>query len=221
MKKLLVLAFLTPAFGWAQTLTLDADARTKVANDEMVVTLSVEREGADSAALSDSVLGTLNGATKTAKALPQVQVRMGNVYTQPRWQDNKKVGWVMRGELQLTSQDLKALSGLTSELSQRLQIVNVTFRLSDELRRQEEAKLLKSAAQAFKDKAATAAQAFGYSQYVLGEMALNQSGSGSLPRPMPMMMTMKADRANMPVEGGDTEVSVSVTGKVQLVGQSQ
>jgi predicted secreted protein len=34
---------------------------------------------------------------------------------------------------------------------------------------------------------------------------------------MAMAMSMKAERAMVPVEGGDSEVSVTVNGKIELV----
>lgn len=218
MKKFALLALLAPTLAFAEpSLNLNADARSQVGNDEMVVSFSVEREGVDSAPLTDAVLTALNDAVKDAKKTPNVSTRLGNVSTNPNWNQNKKIGWVVRGELTLTSKDMKALSTLTGNLSQKLQLSGVHFRLSDAKRTEEESRLLKVAAENFKSKAADAAVAFGYPHYVLKELTIGQSGYQSSPRPMMAMMSMKADRAGVPVEGGDSEVSVSVTGKVDLV----
>jgi predicted secreted protein len=218
MKKFLILALCLPMLAFAEpTLHLDADAHAQVANDEMVVNLSVEREGVDSAPLTDAVLSALNDAVKDAKSVPGVSTRLGNVSTNPNWNQNKKIGWVVRGSLTLTSKDMKGLSTLTAKLSERLQLSGVFFRLSEAKRSEEEARLLKMAATNFKAKAAAATGAFGYQSYALKELTVGQSGFVTLPRPMMAMMSMKAERAPVPVEGGDTDVTVTVTGKIDLL----
>jgi predicted secreted protein len=219
MKKFALLALLAPVMAFAEpTLHLDADARAQVANDEMVVNMSIERDGPDSAPLTDAVLSALNDAVKDAKKVSGINTRLGNVSTHPNWNQNKKIGWVVRGEITLTSKDMKALSTLTGNLSQKLQLSGVNFRLSEAKRTEEESRLLKIAAANFKAKAAAAANAFGYQDYALKEMTLGQSGYVPSPRPMmAMAMSMKAERAMVPVEGGDSEVSVTVNGKIELV----
>jgi predicted secreted protein len=218
MKKLAMLALLAPILAFAEpTLYLDADARAQVANDEMVVNMSIEHTGPDSAPLTDAVLSALNDAVKDAKKISGINTRLGNVSTHPNWNQNKKIGWVVRGEITLTSKDMKALSTLTGNLNQKLQLSGVNFRLSEARRTEEEARLLKIAAANFKAKAAAATSAFGYQDYALKEMTIGQSGHAPSPRPMMAMMSMKAERAAVPVEGGDSEVSVTVNGKVDLL----
>lgn len=218
MKNLALLALLAPVLAFAEpTLNLNAEARSQVANDEMVVNFAVERDGPDSAPITDAVLTALNDAVKDAKAHPSVNARMGNVSTNPSWSQNKKIGWVVRGELTLTSKDMKALSALTGKLSQKLQLAGVHFRLSEAKRTEEESRLLKIAAANFQAKASEAAVAFGFPKYVLKELTLGQSGYQPSPRPMMAMMRMDAERAGVPVEGGDSEVSVSVNGRVDLL----
>lgn len=217
MKKLVLLALCAPLLAFAApTLSLNADARSQIANDEMVVNLSVEREGADSAPLTDAVLSVLNEAIKDAKAVPGTSTRLGNVVTNPNWNQNKKIGWAVRGEVTLTSKDMKALSTLTAKLSQKLQLSGVYFRLSESKRSEEEARLLKVAATNFSAKATAATSAFGYQAYKFKELSVNQSGYGSRPQPGMAMMSMKAERSSVPVEGGDSEVSVTVTGTIEL-----
>jgi len=221
MKKLAMLALLAPTLAFAEpTLNLSAEASSKVTNDEMVVMLSIERSGVDSAQITDAVIGALDEALKDAKAVPTVKARLSNVSTHPNWDQNRKNGWVTQGGLSITSQDMKALSLLTEKLSRKLQLAGVQFRLSDEKRASEERRLLQEAANNFNAKAADAAKAFGYKTYALGELNIGQSGySGGGPRPMMMeMASAKAARfAALPTEGGDSEVSVNVSGKITLL----
>jgi predicted secreted protein len=234
LKTLLLLALCAPAFALTlpaaaapaaltasghsthSTLTLDADARSRVANDEMVVTLAIERDGADSARLSEQVLATLNDAVKAGKAVPGVAAQLGAVSTSPTWHEGKKIGWTMRGAVVLSSRDMAALAGLTGRLTEQLQLAGVQFRLSDARRRAEETRLLAEAAAAFRAKAQAATQAFGFRRYALGEMSLAHGGYAPEPRPM-MSMAMKSERAALPAEGGDSEVAVTVSGKIRLL----
>jgi predicted secreted protein len=217
MKKLVLIALFAPTLALAQpTLNLTADATSKVPNDEMVVSLAIERSGADSAPLTDAVLTALTEATKAARSVAGIEVRQGNVSTNPNWDQNKKIGWQVRGEMTLMSKDMKALSALTGKLSEKLQLAGVSFRLSESSRSAEEARLINAAADNFRAKAKAATSAFGYSNFVLNEVTVSQAGSVMPPRPM-MAMSMKAERAGVPVEGGDSEVSVTISGKVELL----
>jgi predicted secreted protein len=220
MKKLALFALLAPTLAFAEpTLNLSAGASSKVTNDEMVVTLSIELSGPDSAPITDAVVSALDEALKEAKAVRGVNARLSSVSTQPAWDQNRKNGWVTQGGLSLNSQDMKALSLLTEKLSRRLQLAGVHFRLSDEKRTAEERRLLQAAADNFNSKAAEAAKAFGYKSYTLGEVTVGQSGYASGPRPMMMeMASAKAARfAALPTDGGDSEVSVNVVGKITLL----
>jgi predicted secreted protein len=218
MKKAVLLSLLLPTLAIAQpTLTLSADARSQVPNDEMVVVLSANRQGPDSAALTDNILSALNAGVKEAKEVPGVQVRMGGVSTYPAYDQNKKIGWNVSGEIVLTSENLRGLSVLTAKLSQSLQLSGVSFRLSQKKREAEEARLLKEAAANFKEKAAAATSAFGYAKYQMNELTVGQNGYAPRPVAMPMMMMARAERASVPTESGDSDVSVNVSGKIDLL----
>ena len=203
-------------------LTLSADARSQVANDEMLVTLAVERDGTQLAELNAAVVAQLDAALAEAKRVEGVRARLGSIQTMPQFDrsGNRTTGWRVRGEVQLESRDLKALPALAGRLAERMQLVGVAFRLSEPRRRQEESRLLADAARAFGERASDAARAFGFSGYAIRELAL---GDSNAPAPRPMFraraeMAQMASAAVMPLpaEGGDSEVVVSVTGTVEL-----
>ncbi|MDO8415174.1 MAG: SIMPL domain-containing protein [Agitococcus sp.] len=219
MKKLAAVLLLTPLYAFAgATLSLSAEAKIQVPNDEMVVNLAITREGADATPLTDAVLITLNNAIKEATLTAGVQAKLGSVWTYPTWSSGQKTGWQVRGDILLTSLDMKALATLTGRLTQKLQITNVYFRLSNIRKDKEEKALLTVVAANFKQKALATATAFGYPRYEIKELTVGQNNSGGMPSPMAMMSTTRADKsmANLPIEGGDSEVSVFVTGLVSL-----
>ena len=126
-----------------------------------------------------------------------------------------------QGEVILESKDFEAAAALASKLSDKTAISNISFLLSREVREAEERKLLKEAAQAFKDRALAAANAFGFSGYRLSKLELGGSGG---PVPMPRMMgaaAMAKDASggyspDVPLEAGNVTVSIAVNGTIVL-----
>jgi predicted secreted protein len=199
------------------TLSLDAQARASVANDEMVVTLAAERDGQLVGPLNDAVLKQLNAALADAKAVPGVRARLGSLWTQPlHGRDGKPTGWRVRGEIVLESDRIPALADLGGRLGERLQLAGVQFRLSHGRRKAEEQRLLREAAQAFRDRAAEAAEAFGFRTFEMKELSVRAAGQPG-PRPLMAARAMaEAASAPLPAEGGESEVVVVVTGTVEL-----
>jgi len=201
------------------TLALDAQARATVPNDEMVVTVAVEREGPQAGPLNEAVVAQLNAAILEARTVDGIRARLGGISTQPQFaRDGRQQGWRVRGEVVLESTRMAALAQLGARLGERMQLAAVQFRLSGERRRAEEKQLVAEAAQAFRARAAEAATAFGFQGYDLKELALRTGGQ---PGPRPLAMARggaESAPASMPLpaEGGDSEVVVTVTGTVEL-----
>jgi predicted secreted protein len=199
------------------TLSLDAQARASVPNDEMVVTLAAERDGPQVAPLNEAVLAQLNAAIAEARAVAGVRARLGSIWTQPMHaRDGKPIGWRVRGEVVLESEQVQALAQLGGRLGERMQLAGVAFRLSHARRRAEEQRLLAEAAQTFQARAAEAAEAFGFRSFELKDLSVRAAGQ---PGPRPMMAARgvaEAAAAPMPSEGGESEVVVVVTGTVEL-----
>jgi len=201
----------------AATLTLEASARAAVPNDEMAITLAVERDGPQPGALNEAVIAQLNAALAEARSVEGVRARLGQVWTQPNFtREGRPQGWRVRGEIVIESTRLQPLAQLGGRLAERMLLTGVQFRLSGERRRIEEGRLLAEAAQAFRARAAEAAVAFGFAGYEIKEIALRGAG-GSAPRPMPMARApAEAAASPLPIEGGDSDVVVTVSGTVEL-----
>lgn len=201
----------------APTLALEASARAAVPNDEMAITLAVERDGPQPGALNEAVIAQLNSALAEARSVEAVRARLGQVWTQPNFtREGRPQGWRVRGEIVIESTRLQPLAQLGGRLAERMLLTAVQFRLSGERRRTEERRLLAEAAQAFRSRAAEAAVAFGFSGYEIKEIALRGAG-GSVPRPMSMARApAEAASSPLPTEGGDSDVVVTVSGTVEL-----
>lgn len=229
MKKLLLASLLTTtaAVAAAQTapvpsgvLTLSADAVTEVPTDVVQLTLAAEQEGQEPSAISNALSTRTQAVLAQAKRTSGVEAQSGGFTIHPTTDRNGKISvWRGRSEVILKSKDFAAVSRLAGELANQMQVQNVAFSLSREARHAAEQKLADQAVALFRDKAQTTAKLFGYSNYTIREVSLNESG-GVMP-PMPRMYAAKAMAADsgapVPVEGGKTQVTVSVNGSVQMV----
>ncbi|HEV2612570.1 MAG TPA: SIMPL domain-containing protein [Noviherbaspirillum sp.] len=195
-------------------LNFDAYARSEVPNDEMLVNLAVERKGADIGALNEAVIGAMRSIISEAKAVPAVNSKLGHISTNPNYVNNAQDGWVVRGDVVLDSNDMKALGQLAGRLGRDHQISGVSFRLSENARRMEESALLPQAAANFKRKAAEAANAFGFKNYQIKQITLNRPGE--FRHIVNYGTVVPASTSAIPAARGNTEVIVTVTGVASM-----
>ena len=201
---------------------LEAEARNQVAHDEMVVELATERRGDQPEALNQDVLRTVEAALARAKGIKGVKARVGNVSTQPEWNNQgQRTGWRVRGSLVLEGQDLKATGALAGELASTLQIASVQFRLTADARHREETRLLQQAADRFNHRALETAKAFGFSKFRIQSLTVNHAAGGPV-RPVMAQSMMRAAgdtemaKAAIPSDGGEAEVVLTISGTVEL-----
>jgi predicted secreted protein len=205
------------------TLNLDASVSAQITPDTAVITMAVERQGADAAPITNEVNQILAASMKEAKATKDIQASSGAFTTYPRY-DNKgqRSGWVVRAEQVYKSKDFVALGKLAGKLSASMQIVNNNFEVSPELKQAEEEKLIADGLAKFQSKARAAVKALGYTGYTIKEVALGSAfeGGGGRP-PMPMarnkeMMSIQSDGAPVPLEAGQTRLTLNVNGSVLM-----
>ncbi|MGE0312487.1 MAG: SIMPL domain-containing protein [Lautropia sp.] len=200
------------------TVELRASASSQVANDEMVVRLGAQASGTDMGALNGTVLSALNDALDRSKAVNGVSARLGSVTTQPEWDaQGKRTGWRVHGVLVLEGSDMAALGALAGRLGADLSIESVEFRLTAARRGVEENRLLKEAADAFRERATKTATAFGYGGYELRRITvLTQASRPTPPMPMAAMARGAELRSDLPAEGGVATVEIAIEGSVRL-----
>ncbi|AKJ67154.1 hypothetical protein PATSB16_07740 [Pandoraea thiooxydans] len=200
-------------------LSLDAQANTEVPQDTVQITLFAEQQGSDPAAVSAALNQKATQALKRTKAQTDVSVQTGNVSLDPTSDRNGRISsWRGRTELLLKSRDFAAASRLAGQLSDAMQVGSVSFSLSREAQRAAESKLTAQAISAFKEQAQANSRAFGYSGYTIREVRVGYS-TPIVPHPF-MMNAMAADKAaapSVPLEGGKAQVTVNVSGSVQMV----
>lgn len=200
-------------------ISLRAEVSQEVPRDLMQVTLYTEEQNSDPAKLAAGITETMNKALAQARQVNGVKIRQGSRNSYPIYEEKgqKITGWRERAELRLESADFPALSKLTGEMLQTLQMGGMDFSIADQTRKQSEDALLKEAVAAFKARAQLATDALGGKSYKVVNLNLNSVG---FPQRYAAPMMMKAARDSAPtpdVEAGTSEVSLNADGTIEVL----
>jgi predicted secreted protein len=210
-----------PAAAAAQNLlTLSASASAEVPRDLLSITFSTQREGADAAVVQAQLVQAVEAALAEARkqARPgQVEVSTGNFSLYPRpLPKGQPSTWQGIAEVRVEGRDIDAISRLVGRI-QTLSVARVGYGLSREAREKAQAEVAAQAIARFRAQADIHAKSFGFDGVTLRQVEVNTQ---DISPPMPMYraaaeMAMPA-AAPLPVEAGKAQVSVSVSGTVQM-----
>ena len=212
----------TPTPELRNVVQLSATGTVEVQQDLLVLNLATSKEAADAATVQTQLKQALDAALTEAKrnAQPgQLDVRTGPFGLYPRYgKDGKINGWQGRAELVLEGRDFARITATAGKI-QTLAISQVAFGLSREARAKVESEAQTQAIEQFKARAAELAKGFGFANYGLREVAVNSNEMS--PGPRPRMMAAEAKVASfsdsaVPVEAGKAQVTVNVSGSVQM-----
>jgi len=196
---------------------LQAEASRDVNNDQMLVILAAEAEGQNPAELAAAVNRKMSEALKAANATQGVRARSGNYQTQRRYGKEGRVdGWQVSQELRLEASDFTAAAELVGKLQQSLVVRGMSMRLSPQARRAAEDQLVAEAIGAFHARAEVVRQAMKASAYRVREVSVGTSPAIPGPRPMAMMAERGAPPAPVAVEAGQSQITVTAAGTIQL-----
>jgi predicted secreted protein len=194
------------------------DLQKSVANDLGRATAFAEMTGADPADVGRKVKAAIADGLATAKAQPGITVKSGTTHTYPVYNKGGRTieSWRMRSEIVLESRDAAALSAAVGKLQGTLAVSNINFAPAPETRRKAEDDATLEAIDAFRAKADRIAATL-KKPYRIRQMSVN--GSGNFPQPLPVMRAsaMAMDAAPMPVEAGESNVSVNISGQIELI----
>ncbi|MBY0468882.1 MAG: SIMPL domain-containing protein [Burkholderiaceae bacterium] len=202
-------------------VALTASASVEVTRDLMAVTLSATREGTDASTVQSALKQALDAALLEARgaARPgQIDVRTGNFSMNPRYSPKGLLnGWQGTAELVIEGRDLTGIGQLAGRI-QSMTIARVAQGLSREQREKAETGVTAQAIARYRAQATEVTKQFGYASYTVREVSVNSNEQGG---PEPMMMRAKvfaaAADAPLPVEAGQTSVTVTVSGTVQML----
>lgn len=199
-----------------------ATAMLEARQDQLSVTLRATREGSDPAAVQQQLKAVLDAAL--AEARPQAQpggleVRSGAFSLYPRSNRDGRIStWQGTAELLLSGTEIDRIAALAGRI-QNMTVAQTAFGLSRVQREQLEQQAQAQAIERFRARAGEIARGFGFSTYSLREIHINSQDQGAQIRPRFMAMEAKAGMsadAPLPVEAGQAQVQVTVSGAVQL-----
>ncbi len=199
-------------------LSFSAEASQAVANDLALATVFVEANDAKSAEVARKVNTAIAQALATAKRFADIKTRTGSTWTSPVYGKNgrKIESWQMRSELQLESRNIASLSELVGTLqADSLNVSQITLQVAPETRRKAEDQVTLAALSAFEAKSRNVAGNF-KKRYRIVRINIDGGNAGPV-YPMVRSAMMKAEAAPMPIEGGDSVISVNVSGEIELI----
>ena len=200
-------------------ITVTASASREVANDHMLALMRAEVDNADAAQAANIVNTRIARALSQAKAVNGVEARTMGYSSYQISEPNRPMRWRVAQTLALESQDFVALSALVSRLQggENLLLSGLAFSVSPAARHAAENALTVEAIKSWQQRAQIAAQAFGGSDYRTGRVTIQTNDYG---RPQPMFkaggVAAAASVAPVSVEGGTTDVTVTVSGEAIL-----
>lgn len=199
---------------------LSASAQTEVAQDWLVVTLAVQKEGLQSAVIQKQLNTVLHAALAVVAPVAKpgaLQVSTGQMSVSPRHGREGKVnGWMGSAQLVLQGRDAVQITTLATRL-QELTVAQIDWQLSPEHKSAAETRIQAEAVALFLRKAQDLTQQFGFSTYTIKEIHVTanegEEGSGSLRMAVPHMA---ASDAPLPTRAGQSRVAVSISGSIAL-----
>jgi predicted secreted protein len=199
-------------------ITLTASATTSVPNDRMHAYMRAEAEHADAAQAANDVNARMTRALARARGVANVETSTAGYNSFQTAEPNRPNRWRVSQVLSLESSDFAALSALVSKLQSAdgLVLGGLAFAVSPAARRAAEDALTQQAITNWQQRAQTAARGFGAGGWRAGRVTI-QTSEGGRPQPMFRTSAVAADRAApVAIEGGMSDVTVTVSGEAIL-----
>jgi len=227
MKKLFLIPMLVCSFAFqgvaeekqGTVVSLSAEATAEVANDEVVVNFRVEERGKKLDALRKRVNQMSASIQQSLAKEKGVKLKTSSRRVNPIWKPNQynsvRDGWVVVQTATITSKhldDVPRWLNIIEHAGAKLQ--NLSFRISDTLRRNTQEKLRIQAIQQFRIKAATVSKALDATSFSIRHL---NTGNAFSPPPVhrgEMAMMSKSRSAAPALSSGDSRITVSVNGDI-------
>jgi predicted secreted protein len=210
------------ALGSAPLVQLSTTAQTEVMQDWLVMTLSVQKEGAQAGQVQKLLKQATTAAIAVAKSQAQpgvLEISTGNINVGARYgRDNKINGWSGAAQLVLQGTDAEQIGALAGRLPE-FTVSQVEWVLSPDAKRDAEMRIQAQAVDRFKTQAQALTRQFGFASYSLKEVRIGvQEASDNPPMLRMAAAPMDASAGNLPVPtvAGKTRVVVTVSGSVEL-----
>jgi len=199
-------------------VTVSASATRALSNDHVQAWLRAEAESPNAASAASQVNGIIAKALARAKQTQGVRVATSGYSTQQITEKGKPNRWHVVQSVTVDSEDFAATANLITRLQEDdgLLLSGMNFSVSEQARRQAEEALTQQAIRSWQDRAQQASTALGYASWRTGHVTVQ---AGDTARPIPMLRSAAAAYASpapVALEGGNSDVTVSVSGEALL-----
>ncbi len=200
-------------------ISLSASATGRTDNDTMIATLYAQEEGPEAALLADRVNQRIRWGVDQVRQYDKIKVQTLAYNTYPIYRKDQISGWRVRQSFRIESQNMALVSKLLGTLQSKLALENIHFSVSPAQRNAAQNELIRQALAAFETRAKLVASALHHAEYKIVRLNINTAGGGGF-QPQPrVMMSMRADVADGAppvVQAGESVLTVSVSGEIEL-----
>jgi predicted secreted protein len=207
-----------PAAPPVPAVTVSSAATASVANDRLFASLRAEVDHADPARAASEVNARMAKALARARAVAGVEAATSG-YSSYQVADKSGVTrWRVTQSLSLESADFASMAALLTRLQadDMLVMSGMNFGVSSEARRKAEDMLTQEALKGWQARAQAAARGLGYGTWSVGRVTVQTGDPPMRPQPMMRAQAMAAGGAPVNLEGGNTDVTVTVSGDALL-----
>ncbi len=190
----------------------------EVNNDEIMVTMAVERDNPDATKLSDEINRAIKAANDTIHNYPNVKSSTSDYSIRPVYSRDKHLDhWHGVSSIVLVSQNFKDMAVLVQQLQKTLIIKSTRYSVSPERKDKIQTDMLEGALKKFNTQAKLISKNMGFKKYRL--VNLNINNSGKPPRPIyaaSRLSATSADVAAPTFESGTTMIKVNISGMIEM-----
>ena len=195
---------------------LSASAQTQVENDTVIAVLYAQEEGSDAAQLADLVNRRIAEAVKRVKQHQAIKLQTSGYNTSPVYHKNKIAGWRVRQNIRLETRDMPLMSELIGQLQRKLNLQDISFSVSPELKNTTDDQLIADALNVFEQRAKNITRQLRRKNYKIVDIDIGTS-AGHYPRRQYEAVVMSAAKVAPPsIEGGEQTLRVTVSGQIEL-----
>ena len=220
---ILMLSMLAPALIANDTNTYNrvsyqVTEQQEVNNDEITVTMGIERDNQDATKLADEINQLITSSNSTIKKFPSVKSSTSDYSIRPVYSREKRLDhWRGASSIVLKSQNIQDMVALIQILQKTMIIKSTRYSVSADRREKIQTSMIDSALEKFNIRAQQVSKDMGFKKYRLVNININDSGN--TPRPVYAMTgakAMSADIAAPSFEPGYTTLTVNVSGTIEM-----
>ncbi|NOY15873.1 MAG: SIMPL domain-containing protein [Gammaproteobacteria bacterium] len=221
---LILLVFMfTPALIAAETnsynrVSYQVTEQQEVTNDEITVTVGVERNNQDAPKLANEINQLITSANATIKKFPSIKSSTSDYSIRPVYSRDQQLDhWRGVSSITLKSQRIKDMEALVQILQKTLLVKSTRYNVSAERKEEIETGMIKDALKKFNIRAKMISKDMGFKKYRL--VNININNSSNTPRPIYAMArskTVSADITPPSFESGQSILKVTVSGTIEM-----